>query len=99
MPDLISRQLYAPLLKHYRKVRRLALRLFPQVSDLVSVMKQQLPPNPVLVEAGAHIGVDTLKFSQLWPQGHIHAFEPVPAIFAELQQRVAGCGNVTCYPT
>ena len=55
-------------------------------------------PAPIIVEAGAHIGRDTLKMSQLWPQGHIHAFEPVPALFTQLIERTASRSNITCYP-
>lgn len=96
MPNLsCKQQIYSFLSHYYRKARR---RLFRRKSNLILVMQQHLPIDPVIVEAGAHIGLDTLKFSQLWPQGHIHAFEPVPSVFSQLQQQVAGCTNVTCYP-
>jgi FkbM family methyltransferase len=57
-----------------------------------------LPPDPVVVEAGAHIGADTLALARLWPAGVVHAFEPVPELFAQLERRTRGLANVCRYP-
>jgi 2-O-methyltransferase len=57
-----------------------------------------LPNNPIVVEAGAHRGYDTAAMSRYWPNGHVHAFEPVPDLFAMAVQRTASRRNVTCYP-
>lgn len=56
-----------------------------------------LPENPIIVEAGAHVGSDTLDLSKLWPKGHIHAFEPIPSIFQKLSRNTQSQKNVTCY--
>ncbi len=57
-----------------------------------------LPEDPVVLEAGAHIGVDTREMSALWPRGAIHAFEPIPAIFERLVANTRRLPNVRCYP-
>lgn len=57
-----------------------------------------LPKAPVIIEAGAHVGADTLEMSRLWPEGAIHAFEPVPDIFAKLSENTKGLRNVKLYP-
>ena len=57
-----------------------------------------LPPNPVVVDAGAHIGDDTRSISYLWPDAAIHAFEPVPALFQQLCANTRGLAHVHCYP-
>lgn len=44
--------------------------------------------NPVIVDAGAHIGMATLYFKTLFPQSKIIAFEPVPANFRVLEKNV-----------
>lgn len=59
---------------------------------------QFLPENPVIIEAGAHIGRDTKKMLKQWPQAKIHAFEPVPELFEELKKNTTPYSNVTCYP-
>jgi len=61
-------------------------------------IKKLLPSNPVIVEAGAHKGRDTIKLAKLFPQGEIHAFEPIPHLFALLEQATAPYPTVTCYP-
>jgi len=43
-----------------------------------------LPVNPVIIEAGAYIGNDTLEMSKVWPKGRIYAFEPVPMLYEKL---------------
>ena len=58
------------------------------------LLHQFLPDNPSVIDAGAHIGRDTLKMSRLWKGGRIYAFEPVPALFAKLQANTRKCKNV-----
>jgi 2-O-methyltransferase len=56
-----------------------------------------LPNNPIVLEAGARFGKDTKRMSALWPQGHIHTFEPIPELFNQLSQATKELSNVTCY--
>lgn len=56
-----------------------------------------LPRHPVIVDCGAHVGHDSFDMAMLWPQATIHAFEPVPAVFRELDKRMADVNNVRCY--
>lgn len=57
---------------------------------------QFLPKNPIILEAGAHNGSDTLEISRMWPHATIYAFEPIPHLFQQLQARTKNCHNVTC---
>ncbi|MFK7949216.1 MAG: FkbM family methyltransferase [Saprospiraceae bacterium] len=57
-----------------------------------------LPENPIIFEAGASNGIDSLELCKQFPKGHIHAFEPIPAVFAELKKRVEGQQNISLYP-
>jgi FkbM family methyltransferase len=58
---------------------------------------QFLPDNPVILEAGAHKGKDTVEMAKIWPRGIIHAFEPVPHIFRLLENNTRNLKNVHCY--
>ena len=60
-------------------------------------IKQHLPSNPIVVEAGAFNGNDTQKMANLWPKGTIHTFEPVPEIFVQLKKNTAHLPNVHCH--
>ena len=56
-----------------------------------------LSDDPIIVEAGAHIGIDTIEMSKLWPKGTIHAFEPVSNIFEQLSTNTRQFNNVNRY--
>jgi FkbM family methyltransferase len=60
-------------------------------------IKPFIPENPVILEAGAHSGKDTVEMAKVWKHGHIHAFEPVPELYARLLNRTKNMNNVTCY--
>src|SRR4051812_16786630 len=64
----------------------------------LGLIAAELPDDPVVVEAGAHIGRDTVRLAHAWPLGHVHAFEPVPAVYAQLRRNVSHLRNVTTYP-
>lgn len=57
-------------------------------------LARYLPANPVIVEAGAHVGCDTEELARQWPGGVVYAFEPVPALFSELERRTRMLPNV-----
>ncbi len=60
------------------------------------LIAKYLPENPIIVEAGAHIGTDTIEMSKLWPKGFIFAFEPIPLLFQQLKQRTSKHRNIMC---
>jgi len=64
----------------------------------VHTLNQLLPADPVIVEAGAFDGNDTIKMALQWPNGTIHAFEPLPEIYARLHKNVSKINNIFCYP-
>lgn len=55
-----------------------------------------LPKDPIVVDAGAYDGADTIESSRQWPQGKIYAFEPVPRLFKKLAYNTRNCTNVVC---
>ena len=60
-------------------------------------IKQFLPEDPVIVEAGAHKGRDTIKLAKHFPLSSIHAFEPLPELYSQLVERTAGYSSITTY--
>jgi len=61
-------------------------------------IKDHLSSAPIIIEAGAFEGKETIKMATFWPQSTIHAFEPVPELFAILQKNTAQFPNIICYP-
>lgn len=64
--------------------------------NIFPIFKKYLPDNPIIIEAGAFKGDDTIKMAQAWPQGTIYAFEPMPEIFAQLYSNTQAYDNI--YP-
>lgn len=60
-------------------------------------MARFLPPHPVIVDAGAHIGTDTIEMAKRWPAARVHSFEPIPSVFERLKTDTSRFPNVTCY--
>ena len=50
-----------------------------------------------VIEAGALNGSDTVALANQWPDATVHAFEPVPAAFAEVTERTSHLANVRRY--
>src|SRR5438309_5767338 len=64
----------------------------------VEVLKPFLPDNPIIVEAGAFDGNDTNKMALQWPNGTVHAFEPVPEIYERLLDNTTAFTNIVYHP-
>lgn len=59
--------------------------------------KKNLPRNPIIIEAGAHDGGDTMAMARLWPEGQIYAFEPSPYWNPILKNKLSAFPNITYY--
>jgi FkbM family methyltransferase len=60
------------------------------------VLVKFLPQNPIIIEAGAFQGRDTLKIAQKFTSGTIYAFEPLKTAFPKLCEAVTHYDNVIC---
>jgi 2-O-methyltransferase len=57
-----------------------------------------LSGSPVILEAGAFDGADTVRFAERWPGARIYTFEPVPELFADVERRTSHLAQVRRYP-
>ena len=55
-----------------------------------------LPENPIIVDAGAYNGADSREMSNVWPEGTIYSFEPVPHAFKQLCENTRDKKNIYC---
>lgn len=61
-------------------------------------IRRFIPSNPVIVEAGAHDGTNTVEMAEFWPYATIHAFEPIPSAAAAVAARIKPFGErVQCH--
>lgn len=62
--------------------------------DLVA---QFIPENPIVFEAGAYDGTDSVIMSKKWPKGTIISFEPNPHAFEQYLKATQGLVNTVGY--
>jgi FkbM family methyltransferase len=67
-------------------------------AQMMQLAKAYVPSNPIIIEAGAYEGAETIRMAYLWPQGTIYAFEPVPEAYEHLRQRAQGVPSIHTYP-
>jgi FkbM family methyltransferase len=95
-------------MKHIQRISRLGLYFlykriryslwrFLQKDKRLELLKNFLPYDPVIIEAGTSDGYDTLRLAKYWPKGHVYAFEPVPSLFSAMKERTSLQKNVTAY--
>src|SRR6185312_952684 len=61
-------------------------------------IKKFLPSNPVIIDAGANNGSDSIEMTRLYTnKAKIYAFEPLPAIFEELQHNIRRYKNIKAF--
>lgn len=59
-------------------------------------LRSHLPAGPVIVDAGANIGVAALWLACRYPAARLHCFEPEPHSFALLQHNIRQLPNAKC---
>jgi FkbM family methyltransferase len=60
-------------------------------------IQQYLPEKPVVVEAGAHVGNDTVLMNKRWKGATIYAFEPSPEVYQKLRKKCFKHKNIKTY--
>ena len=61
-------------------------------------LKLLLPENPVIIEVGAHVGIDTLEFGVMYPNGRVISFEPQRWLFSAAVERTLKAESVSIFP-
>ena len=50
--------------------------------------------SPIIIQVGARTGGVTIAFKNIWPDGIVYCFEPLPSGFNVLRERFRGVGSV-----
>lgn len=77
-----------------------ALTRFPvgNTTEVLNFVKPYLPENPVIVEAGAFDGRDSVTLVEFFPKGTLYTFEPVPELYKKVLDKVQGNPRIHTYP-
>ncbi|MEI8248960.1 MAG: FkbM family methyltransferase [Candidatus Taylorbacteria bacterium] len=62
-----------------------------------SFLSDYIPKKPVILEAGAHSGSDTIRMHYAFPSSIIHSFEPEPHAYQKLLKKTYGYKNIYTY--
>lgn len=60
-------------------------------------IKEYLNETPVILEAGAADGSDTIEMNTIFPNGKIYALEPVPFYYEQLANKVRHINNIKAF--
>lgn len=104
MNKLLHRLLYRllPLDKYLRTMSRLFFRCYAwglgrrsRAMEYVYHLPALVKEGDTAIDIGANLGYYTIPLSRLvGPKGSVFAIEPVPAIYAIMEESILECGNV-----
>lgn len=60
-------------------------------------IKKYLPDNPVIIDAGANNGSDSIEMARLYRKATIYAFEPLPKVFKHLKHNTRRHKNIKAF--
>lgn len=60
----------------------------------LSIVQKYLPKNPIILEAGAFDGNDSIRMAKKWVNGTIHCFEPIPDLYEQLEINIKNWNNI-----
>lgn len=60
-------------------------------------IRQFLPINPVIIDAGAHVGGDSIEMCRFYKGSTVHAFEPVSEIYTLLKHNTRRYKRIYCH--
>lgn len=98
---MVTKFINKAILKLKIEWRFLQKRFDRSVSNHESINKnyirQFLPPNPIVIDAGAHVGGDSIEMCRLFSGSTVHAFEPVPSIYKLLKHNTRKFSRIHCH--
>ena len=87
------RKLLKSLVLKHRKRRNLRLGL--RSRDPFVIMRELNDSEaPLILDAGAHIGLAAMRYRELFPRAKIHCFEPFPESYAALKDAVGALSPI-----
>jgi FkbM family methyltransferase len=66
-------------------------------SEVLIIAAPFLPKNPIILEAGAYDGNDSVKMAQFWPTATLHSFEPLPKVYERLVIKTHDFKQISTY--
>lgn len=71
---------------------------FKNHDEILKFVKNYLPLDPKIIDAGAYDCSDSLRMTYVWPQSQIYAFEPIPENYRLAIKKIKNTPNIICFP-
>jgi FkbM family methyltransferase len=79
-----------------KKIKLINYKHAEGMNILKEFILNQLPPQPIIIDCGAHIGIDSLELVK-FPESTIYSFEPIPNLYNQLIEKTKNITNITCF--
>lgn len=86
------------MMRLMQHLKRMLVKKSVEIDEIKHSFKEFLPARPIILEAGACDGTDTLQLARLWPKGRVYSFEPVPSMYKLASKKIAGQQNIELFP-
>jgi len=70
---------------------------FKHPLEILKIVEQYLPENPVVLEAGAYDGTDSIEILKYFPKATIHSFEPIAYLYEKLKMKTSTFSSIHTY--
>jgi 2-O-methyltransferase len=60
-------------------------------------IEKYLPSNPLIIDAGAYDGKDSIAMAKKWKGSQVYSFEPIPHLYKNLQRNTNKIPNIKCF--
>lgn len=81
----------------FNKIKNIASSFFHTNTISQILSDAGIKKNLMVFDVGAHKGQTSSYFCKLFPQSIIHAFEPSPDLFAEIEKNLSKRKNIRCH--
>jgi hypothetical protein len=91
---MVKKFFFLTLLIIIYQIKSLSIIELDNTESVLNFVKNYLPYDPVILEAGSFNGKDSLYFNKYWTNCTVHSFEPVPQNFEKLIKNVGHLKNI-----
>lgn len=90
------------MIKVIRKIKNRVAQIISKRNNIETMFIDKsrflefLPTNPIIIDCGAHIGIDTIELAKIIGS-KIYAFEAVEDVYAKLLINTSNISNISCF--
>lgn len=67
------------------------------MDEILSIVRQHIPEDAQILEAGSYDGKESCELSDYWPKGMVYSFEPVSELYTKVVANTSHRSNIKTY--